>query len=102
MRGNKSSGVLTEIQSKRPQHGGDAVLVKPAMIRTLQAAELCVARFSAERELRIREMPEGFSLKLSLLSACSPTVPTLDRDSQSSASALFRCCNEAKALEPLA
>lgn len=40
----------------------------------LQAAALRVARFSAEQELHIREMPWGFSLQLSLLSAHSPTV----------------------------
>lgn len=48
----------------------------------LQAAALRVARFSAEQELHIREMPWGFSLRLSLLSAHSPTVRAVDRNSQ--------------------
>lgn len=78
------------------------MLATPEPVGTPQAAKPRVARSAAEQERRIREMPEGFALKLSLLSACSPTVQALDRDSQSSASALFRCCKEAKTLEPLA
>lgn len=50
------------------------MLLRSEMVGTLQAVKLCVAAFCAEWELSTREMPEGFALKLSLLSACSPTV----------------------------
>lgn len=58
------------------------MLPKSEAAGALQAATLCVATFSAEQELHIREMPQGFSLGLSLLSAHSPTVLAADRDSQ--------------------
>lgn len=50
------------------------MLLRSEMVGTLQAVKPCVDRFCAELELSTWEMPEGFALKLSLLSACSPTV----------------------------
>lgn len=58
------------------------MLLRSEAVGALQAATLRVARFSAEQELHIREMPQGLSLGLSLLSARSPTARAADRDSQ--------------------
>lgn len=58
--------------------GTEAVLCSPSQ-RLLHRVwpGLC-----AEQEPRIREMPRGFSLGLSLLSVRSPTVQAVDRHSQ--------------------
>lgn len=58
------------------------MLPKSEAAGALQAAAPRVARFSAEQELYIREVPQGFSLGLSLLSARFPTVQAVDRDFQ--------------------
>lgn len=73
---------LTHSQWEGRWHRGGAVLPKPEALGLSRLLRLPVATFSAEQELHIREMPQGFSLGLSLLSAHSATVRAVDRDSQ--------------------